>query len=1019
MRPSNATTLIGKALFFLLAVAFTCSLNGQATVDPSFNAVPSKALTTQSALQQVVQPDGKIIVYGPRMAVDGVAKGDVLRLNADGTLDSSFSYCSCGLSYIRNLTLAPGGKLILAGAEAQNAKMIRLNSDGSIDNTFSAFAAGPPPFFGGAEFTVSAVLPDGKVYAVLRYSSTGFVNFTLNRYNADGTVDSGFPQLQIASGSPMSASVVIAPLVDGRFYIAVTAGVTGTGTALRRRLADGSLDPTWEAPTFGPSGFGTFTGISDLEPLADGGLLVAGAWETVNGVSRRNLIRLQSAGNVDLAFTSPAIQIGYSVEVLPSGKILFSGRTDISGINRIFRYNADGTQDDTFVMDPTVLSIVNAWDLDANGRIVFVGQFATSVRLIRLEANGSIDTSFNPNLTTFGEVYALARQTDGKVLIAGAYSQMNGIRKNGFARVNSDGTLDATFDSGNGFNEPPDVLTLQADGKILACGPFSTYNDVATPGGLVRINTDGSIDNTFAPMLDQGVLWVSTQTDGKILISGFFSSVNGVERSRVARLNLDGSLDNTFNPIIGGTTIASITQQPDGKIMVGGSFSGVNGFSRANLARLNADGSLDATFTTSVGSVGRLVIQPDGKYLIGVGFDPTGLTRRNMDGSNDASFTPPSFATSSSSDIRIRAINVLADGSILVGGRFDTVGATARANITRLASNGTHDVLFMPAGANNRVTSIVVEPTGKVLVGGWFGTIDTILKPGVARLNVSTFHGITPFDFDGDGKADVTVYRPSSGVWYQLFSGGGPFGSPTFGIAGDIPAPADYDGDGKTDLAIFRPSSGDWWYRASSNGALRSTHWGTSGDIPVPADINNDGKDDFVVFRPSNNFWYRITTTGVADQKEFGLAGDKPVMGDFDGDGKADQAIFRPSSGDWWYSASSAGGAFRSTHWGQNGDIPAPADFDADGKTDLAVFRPSNGAWYVLKSSDLTYTIMAFGLSGDRPVPADYDGDGKADIAVFRPSTGVWYLMQSTSGTAGVQWGVSTDVAIPNSFLPQ
>jgi hypothetical protein len=85
----------------------------------------------------------------------------------------------------------------------------------------------------------------------------------------------------------------------------------------------------------------------------------------------------------------------------------------------------------------------------------------------------------------------------------------------------------------------------------------------------------------------------------------------------------------------------------------------------------------------------------------------------------------------------------------------------------------------------------------------------------------------------------------------------------------------------------------------------------------------------------------------------------------------------------------------------------------------MAVFRPSNGAWYVLKSSDLSYIILSFGLDGDRPVPADYDGDGRADIAVFRPSTGVWYLMQSTSGTTGYQWGVSTDVAVPSAYVPQ
>ena len=173
-----------------------------------------------------------------------------------------------------------------------------------------------------------------------------------------------------------------------------------------------------------------------------------------------------------------------------------------------------------------------------------------------------------------------------------------------------------------------------------------------------------------------------------------------------------------------------------------------------------------------------------------------------------------------------------------------------------------------------------------------------------------------------------------------------------------------------------------------------------------------------IVYRPSNGTWYRLATNGNVSSIPFGAPGDQPLVGDFDGDGKSDPAVFRPSTGDWWYAASSAGNAHRAVHWGQAGDLPSPGDYDGDGKTDYAVFRPSEGGWYVGYNSGAGVITTTFGLAGDRPIPGDYDGDGSVDIAVFRPSNGLWYLLQTTSGFGAVQWGVATDVVIPNAFVP-
>ena len=271
-------------------------------------------------------------------------------------------------------------------------------------------------------------------------------------------------------------------------------------------------------------------------------------------------------------------------------------------------------------------------------------------------------------------------------------------------------------------------------------------------------------------------------------------------------------------------------------------------------------------------------------------------------------------------------------------------------------------------------------------------------------------------DFDGDGKTDVSVFRPDSGIWYVLNSSNAGFSGVAFGIGTDILAPGDYDGDGKTDTAVFRPADGVWYF-LNKAGILTSRPFGTNGDIPVPADYNGDGKTDVAVFRPSNGTWYiaNSDSLGTFNFVQFGASGDKPVTGDYDGDGKADIAVFRPSNGSW-YVLRSSDGTFFGAAFGASTDQPAQGDFDGDGKTDFAVFR--NGTWYLQQTTN-GFSAVQFGASGDLPVTGDYDGDNKADVAVFRPSNGAWYLLRSSLGFTGIGFGASADKPIPNAYLPQ
>jgi uncharacterized delta-60 repeat protein len=258
-----------------------------------------------------------------------------------------------------------------------------------------------------------------------------------------------------------------------------------------------------------------------------------------------------------------------------------------------------------------------------------------------LAQTGSIDHSFNPTDIGFGNgdgannwVRSTVLQPDGKILIGGSFTAYNGTTRNSIARLNADGSLDASFNPGTGANDWVHSIALQPDGKILIGGKFTAYNGT-TRNRIARLNTDGSLDASFNPGTgaDHWVNSIALQPDGKILIGGEFTAYNGTTSNYIARLNTDGSLDASFNPRTGADHwVNSIALQPDGKILIGGYFDTYNGTTRNRIARLNTDGSLDASFNPGTGAndgVRSIALQPDGKILIGGLFTAYNGTGRN------------------------------------------------------------------------------------------------------------------------------------------------------------------------------------------------------------------------------------------------------------------------------------------------------------------------------------------------------------------------------------------------------
>jgi uncharacterized delta-60 repeat protein len=343
---------------------------------------------------------------------------------------------------------------------------------------------------------------------------------------------------------------------------------------------------------------------------------------------------------------------------------------------------------------------------------------------------------------TNNAIQDIAVQADDKIIISGLFTTYDKTGRNYIARLNTDGSLDATFDPGTGANSTINAVAVQADGKIIIGGAFTSYNGTGR-NYIARLNTDGSLDATFNPGTgaNNTIYDVAIQADGKIIIVGNFTSYNGTGRNYIARIDTDGSLDATFDPGTGtNTRIYTIAVQADDKIIIGGLFINYNGTSRNRIARVDTDGSLDATFNPGTGandSVYSIAIQADNKIIIGGIFtlyNATGrirIARINTDGSLDATFDPGTGAEDVIYDVAIQT-----DDKIIIGGQFTTYNGIDLNGIARLDTDGSLDTTFdVGNGVSDYVRSIAIQADDKIIIGGNFSYYNYMLRYFIARIN--------------------------------------------------------------------------------------------------------------------------------------------------------------------------------------------------------------------------------------------------------------------------------------------
>lgn len=684
--------------------------NGQ--IDPAFQTGTGFQTTEEEnhfvrSIQ--VQSDGKLLVGGKFTAYNGLEANRLIRLNPDGSRDLSFQI---GVGFDKEVTtvvLQSDGKILVSGEftsymDELVPSLVRINPDGSRDTSFN------PQGISENRTRVFALQEDGKV---LVNAGNDFF-----RLHPDGSLDTSF-QLADPFGKKVTYidygtinyhfevySIVLDE--DGKIWLSGFIQESRKGMVSQLRLfPNGSVDESFYS-------YAEEIGYAFIDPFyfikgRDG--LVYTSQEPYEGQPARDLHRVLPNGTwkritPDFIPTEDLQYISKVMGVSQDGKFLASGGRDDNTV--IFRFNKDGSLDHSYNPIPEFNLEVLSLALQPDGKILAGGKFKhyygkVANSLARIHPDGTLDETFDTGTgleysSSYNPQLSMFVQTDSRILLIGDIKAYNGMPANGIVRIDPDGSRDTEFQTGSGFEFPSRLRAhLQDDGKIIVSARLSTTFDGRPFQGLIRLNPDGSKDTSFdiGSGFDDAINSLATAPGNQILVGGSFTSFNGQPVKPLVRLNPDGSLDPTFSfsdrPDI---KVEKLLTQPDGKILAFGAGGAAN--PRYHLIRLHPDGALDTGFKAAIPSeyeIGTIVLQADKKILLSLGNHVSKdlFARLMPDGSMD-----PTIKLGEKFNGDIQTMTIDSNGNLLAGGSFTSFENVNVYRIVRI-----RDIGDQPAALEN------------------------------------------------------------------------------------------------------------------------------------------------------------------------------------------------------------------------------------------------------------------------------------------------------------------------------